>query len=240
MQEGAPRGAPSFPEFLMKRLKQSQDVSYCHYDDRLIFLDTSRDRYFQISQSLERHFLEFVASGETDATSLIRLTELEILVRGDTGTPNPTQLPRPARSALEQREARTKLTSRVTRDVFTSLIAMQWRLKHWRLKEVLALLAYRENEEAVTSEQESILQTHEAIAASIAFQRVRPFVPVAPCCLVDSLALAAFMTKRGIRTHLVFAVACDPFSAHAWTQYDDVVLNDTTGNVLNYVPIRVI
>jgi hypothetical protein len=59
-------------------------------------------------------------------------------------------------------------------------------------------------------------------------------------CLRRSLALAKFLTTQGIAAKLVIAVKMRPFGAHAWVQFDDLVVNDTLDNVRPFTPIYVV
>ncbi|WP_420853308.1 lasso peptide biosynthesis B2 protein [Sphingobium estronivorans] len=59
-------------------------------------------------------------------------------------------------------------------------------------------------------------------------------------CLTRSLAMFSVLRARGVAANLVIGVRSEPFSAHAWVQYQDVVLNDTFGQVNNYSPILVL
>jgi hypothetical protein len=72
------------------------------------------------------------------------------------------------------------------------------------------------------------------------FNRVRPYVPIETCCLIDSLSMVRFLAMRGLHSHLIMGITCDPFSAHAWVQQGALVLNETVGTVQAHVPIRVI
>ncbi len=72
------------------------------------------------------------------------------------------------------------------------------------------------------------------------FRLARPYIPIKPNCLLDSLALAKFLARRNLYADVVFGVTSDPFSAHCWLQTGTVVVNDSVGNVDTYTPIRVI
>jgi hypothetical protein len=56
-------------------------------------------------------------------------------------------------------------------------------------------------------------------------------------CLLDSLMLADFLRRQQIPAHLLIGVATKPFSAHAWVQLDNFVLNDTVERVQGFTPI---
>lgn len=82
----------------------------------------------------------------------------------------------------------------------------------------------------------------EAIRASTAaFAVLRPFVYTArDKCLLDSLALAAFLAAEGHCARWVIGVAGRPFAAHSWVQSGDTVLNDEHEYVRQFRPILVV
>jgi hypothetical protein len=84
-------------------------------------------------------------------------------------------------------------------------------------------------------------ERHEELPSHVAaFRAARRLVPIAPNCLTDSLALAAFMATRGISADLVFGVKLDPFAAHCWLQNRHAILNDGADGVTDFTPIMVI
>jgi hypothetical protein len=48
------------------------------------------------------------------------------------------------------------------------------------------------------------------------------------------------LRAHGVSAALVIGVRSDPFSAHAWVQHHDVVLNDCLEQTNNYSPILVL
>ena len=59
-------------------------------------------------------------------------------------------------------------------------------------------------------------------------------------CLVRSLALARRLAAHGEAADLVIAVRTRPFSAHAWVQQGDLLLNERCDGVRGYSPILVV
>jgi len=53
-------------------------------------------------------------------------------------------------------------------------------------------------------------------------------------CLLDSLVLSVYLTKRMVPCTLVIGVSTRPFAAHAWVQIGECVLNDTVEHVLTF------
>jgi hypothetical protein len=65
-------------------------------------------------------------------------------------------------------------------------------------------------------------------------------VPIEPVCLLDSLSLLRFLSRRGLSTNIVFGVTPEPFAAHCWVQAGDMVLNEALFDTHAYTPIRMV
>ena len=59
-------------------------------------------------------------------------------------------------------------------------------------------------------------------------------------CLFDSCLFFEHFTKQGIPVDWVFGVNLYPFSAHAWVEYEGLVLNDELERIAAFTPIYVI
>lgn len=123
------------------------------------------------------------------------------------------------------------------RSVFGAWCALAWAaraLKPDRLPSTIEHLL-REKRLLGRSGQESELR-----ALGTAFARARTFVPIAPRCLVDSLALYRMALSRSLAPSLVFGVRTNPFAAHCWLQTGACVLTGTAEEARNYQPILVV
>lgn len=78
-----------------------------------------------------------------------------------------------------------------------------------------------------------------AQAASIArgYQRARLLIPLRRLCVAESLALARSLWRRGIEADVYFGARMFPFAAHAWVQYDSLLLSDPISIVTDYQPV---
>lgn len=218
------------------------DVSFCELDGRLFFLDIQNDQYFQLSRTFERSFLSYLKAPDDASVNVGGLVKHNLLSLA-TAVPHngsTTGIAFPSESTLETPCPDSRVPLVVVRDIFLVVAMMRWQLKVRRLKPMLqALSDYRNNRTSPLVENQTQLRQH-LLEAATTFNRVRPYVPVEMCCLIDSLSMVRFLAKRGLHAHLVMGVACDPFSAHAWVQHGPLVLNETVGTAQNYVPIRVI
>jgi len=218
------------------------DISFCELDGRLFFLDIQNDQYFQLSRALECSFLSYLGAPDdagVDISGLVKhnLIPLTAAAGYDGAT---TGIALPSESVVEMPCPDRRVPFDAVRDVFLMVAMMRWQLKVRRLKPILqALSDYRNSRTSPLVRDQAKLQRHLPEAA-IAFNRVRPYVPIEMSCLIDSLSMVRFLAKRGLHARLVMGVACDPFSAHAWVQHGSLVLNETVGTAQAHVPIRVI
>jgi Transglutaminase-like superfamily len=58
-------------------------------------------------------------------------------------------------------------------------------------------------------------------------------------CLLDSLVLLAVLRKYNVPSTITIGVAPKPFSAHAWVQVHDYVVDDSVEHVREFTPILV-
>jgi len=218
------------------------DISFCELDDRLFFLDIQNDRYFQLPRALECSFLSHMEAPDGASVNVGWLTRHNLFSQTTTVPYDgpATGITLPSKSALETPCLDGRPPLDVVRDVFLVVAMMRWQLKVRRLKLILqALCDYRDSRTSPLFGDPAGLQQRMSEAAAN-FNRVRPYVPVEMCCLIDSLSMVRFLAQRGLHAHLVMGVACDPFSAHAWVQHGPLVLNETVGTAQAYVPIRII
>jgi len=220
----------------------NEDISYCQLDGRLFFLDIKQDRYFQLSRSLEQSFLHFLKApnaADIDVSALFKHS-FPSPAAGLTRSKTAPEFTLPNQSVLETFGLEARVSPGMALGVFVAVAVMRWQLKKRRLKSILdGLSEYRCARMSSAVSSEADIQQRVVEAATV-FNRVRPYVPIETRCLIDSLSMVRFLAKLGLPAHLVMGVACDPFSAHAWVQQGQLVLNDTVGNARAHVPIRVI
>ena len=202
-------------------------VSFCVSGDRAVFLDRERDRYVGLDPLRTRHLLagrvEFLGDlldrglvEQRDGAPPPRPCEVWIAVRDLDADP----LPRARMSDLP-------LVFAAVFDAWLSL----------RVKPLEAILSARKRRHAETRSSPAQIQV-EALARR--FAACRPLLPVSSICLLDSLALCTFLAWRGAGATLVFGVDMPPFTAHAWVQAEDCVLNDAFERTAIYEPILAI
>lgn len=221
-----------------------EGLSYCRVDGKVIFLDIQNDRYFRLSDGAETAFTAFVDGGRISATEFASLTKNHILStvsQPGSKEPSASVTPLPTRSAIELSDPSGSINLRLLLEVATSVLATWWMLKTRRLTDVIDnLVGYRrKHAEGSTSETEAGHQPR-ICKEAISFHRARLYVPIRTSCLLDSVALSRFLSRRRVGTSLVFGITRVPFAAHCWVQFGDIVLNDTVGNVTSHTTIRVV
>lgn len=197
-------------------------VAWCRIEDRLVFLDIGRDRYFRLPEPREHEFL----------------AGLEQL--GPAARHQPASLPNPA----DWRMPREACPARQDGDFRLAEIARAL----WLQRRVEAQLAARSLSDILHDLRGLVARRisppgpldDSGRAVVSAFERARLLRSSATRCLSHSIALATALAACGIDSHVVVGVRSPPFGAHSWTQHRDMVLNDSLESVLRYRPILVV
>jgi Transglutaminase-like superfamily len=216
-------------------------VSYCPVDGSLIFLDLGEDRYFRLSHRLEKMFLAYLCSDgqpEVDVSDLVRQNILVQAVDAEPASYASVIAP-PSLSAIEHKSPAPRLDALTLLEVLATVCSTQLQLRTRRLNRIIAkVIAYRQHMAAHIPFAPNGAQTERLMESAGAFRHARRYVPIETSCLLDSLALVAFLARRRLSADLIFGVTHNPFAAHCWVQAGDWVLNDTVGNVAAHTPIR--
>lgn len=217
----------------MRTLELHDHVSFCRAAGQLVLLDVRSDRYFRLPAALGQALLEHLEGRAVPSADLETLVARGILTDEPVRRPTTRPTTLPAMSAMESSRERVTLDFGSCVEIFLLVIAGRAELRFRPLHRILESL-----EHAGSRRADTCRMTVRTAAAR--FRLARLFVPVEPRCLVDSIALTRFLRRRGFDTRMVFGVALDPFSAHCWVQSDDLVLNDSVGNVTSHTPIRAV
>jgi hypothetical protein len=242
MTNEARRKARLFPGVMQTMpLALSPGLSYCKVDGQLVFLDIQNDRYFRLTEHLESALTSYLGGKGVPDGSIRSLIEQKILVERavDIDWMPLSPLEAPTRSALEDAlpTRRSSLSERL--GTFAAVFSVQRQLKTRSLKQTLqnlVSLRHKRTSRSSPSGHDDDL----VLEAAAAFRNARIYVPIATCCLLDSIAMIKFLANRKFHADLVFGVAGDPFSAHCWAQHGGTVLNDALGHILAFTPIRII
>jgi len=220
-----------------------EGLSCCDVDGHLIFLDVTQDRYFKLSGTLEKAMRRFWAHEDVTPMLVESLVAARILVE----TSNPearaakANIRRPTCSALEQpiAVAGQWIDMAIAFEVMTIVWSTRRQLKTRALKTNLDKAStYRDRKAGAPEDATSTAVKGSLLQASRQFARARRYVPIEPTCLLDSLSLLHFLSRRELPANIVFGVAPEPFAAHCWVQADDMVLNETLSDANAHTPIR--
>lgn len=217
-------------------------ISFCHVDGCLVFLDLQADRYFRLSGRMERAFRCWLEGIEACTGDVQELARRNILtqVRDGEAQPLPQAIDVPTRSLLENHAGLARSSVATALKVFALVAWTQLMLRTCRLESIIQRTISLRDRSATAAPGPASGGPcpPRLVEATQQFMRCRLAVPIETCCLLDSLALLRFLSRRGLPVNLVFGVALDPFAAHCWVQAGSWVLNDTLGNVAAHTPIR--
>lgn len=204
-------------------------LGVCEVDGHTLMLDLRRDRYFLLDEvtALSVRRWRQKPDGPLEEAALSRLLERGMLVPGEPGRP-PITPTVPHRALLDAPAPRSAW--RLAPEIAATLWRVRRRLKRFGLERAVAEV--RRSKPSITQPDP---RPHLAL-----FRAARRLVPSTPNCLIDSLALSAFLSRRNIGSALVFGVKLDPFAAHCWLQNGDAILNDAPDSVAPFTPIMVV
>jgi hypothetical protein len=212
-------------------------VSFCEASGHLVFLDMEADRYFGLTDAAEAIIRQGVQT-PPDAGHAVQIETLVgcgLLVDAPDARPLRACTPPPAPrvSLMDGPLPRTEPLQTAT--AIAALMRARLQLAVTGLAVTLRGFAARK---AVIAPGQA---TADAIPTAIAaFRQSALYTRSHDQCLVRSLALARHLARRGEAVDLVIGVDVRPFSAHAWVQKGDVLLNETCDGVRGYTPILVL
>jgi len=206
-------------------------ATLCVASDRLILLDVRQDRYSLVPAALADPMQRWLAddTGMPLPDPLLRLFQ----AGGVVGAGDP-----PMTHALEQVQIPLTLAAmapspprhawRSASQVAAAVGSTWLALRLLPLEGILAKVVQRRVQAAARC-------TDQLAAQSALYDVARRYSPFARSCLLDSLALDAWLGV-GAR-QLIFGVTAEPFAAHCWLQTDRAILNDSYERVSRYTPI---
>lgn len=222
------------------RYRLRDGLHYCVAGSDVIFLDVCRNRYSALPADASDAFQRIAERGgltfeEDEATlhGLIRDGHLAATDQAD-GAISPVGIQTP-RADLQD-EAHRPLRFRYVALAFFSETRVALELRVRSLSSVLRRAGMRGA--AIT--RTGVDFTGQIAAVVQAFEHTGLILGRTNRCLVRSLALFCVLRNRGIAADFVIGVRSQPFAAHAWVQYDGIVLNDGVEQVSCYTPILVL
>ncbi len=208
-------------------------VAFCIVGNDPIFLDVARDRYFLLSGERRAAFERLRMREPNDSDAMSLLLETGLFTRSEHDAPiEPLEVAVPLADLNTVESGRSGF-----RAILAAARALHWAgraLRPHRLQKTLSELSAAKRSLSASGEDTELI----SLAAD--FERSRTFVPVAPRCLIDSLALFRLALHSELVPTLVFGVRTSPFAAHCWLQSDSTILTGTAEEAGNYRPILAI
>jgi hypothetical protein len=211
-----------------------QDLGLCFVADRAVALDLRSGRYRGVGPRRATALKKAVASGEGQVL-MGELRAAGLIGTEEVVTALPVPWTAPKHSASEEQCVARSSPIRaleVAWDVIRTWVVLRVKPFSWIVARRRKLRLDGPSDVAVSSDRVRELAQQ--------FLRVRRLAPIEPVCLLDSLALAAFLARRGVDVDVVLAVDLNPFEAHAWVQRGDWALNETAHRAAMLTPILVI
>ena len=207
--------------------KASETLSFCLFVDSVLCLDVADDRYFRLKLPTLAERDDDVRIAQVADALRRRILPAPGLVPAD--LIRPTMICVPGASLLEgtPESAVPPEFGRVFSALTTTALALRLRPLRRILTDVQERKSGRQPDPATSS----------MMTLTAAFHRHRKLVPMAPACLLDSLALLRFLCGFGYYPTLVFGVTARPFSAHCWVQTDEMILSDAADHAGHFRPI---
>lgn len=205
------------------------DLSFCRIEDRFVFLDLSRDRYFTLGESLAEVFAAALA-GDAGPDDWARLAEQGITAPKDGRPLTPCPPALPSQSLLDLL-ASPPSTARLA-SLAWAFTRMRATLRRHGLARTTAALADARRAMVPADTDDAL------IASAMAYDRLAVLRGTHDLCLPHALALAIHLVRRGYAAEVVFGVQLRPFSAHCWVEQAGWLVNDRLDRVRFYTPIR--
>jgi len=215
----------------MHRPKDS--IRCCIVDDRAIFMDVARNRYFALAPRSDELFRSLVNNTiSVQHPIFAEPGNADIVDLANSIVSLPSGFPDAAADLGEIRFA-----AGITRILWVALVIAVAKLvlKVVPFHRIVSHLEAIHRKDVVGgAPQMWCAQTCVAFrGAELLFQRQNN-------CLPRSLAFRWLCYRRGYRARLVIGIRIRPFAAHSWVQDGDVVLNDAKEAVRPYRPILVL
>jgi len=227
-----------------------QQVFFCCSGSYCVFLDVERDQYFAVpGQSLQMLMpsaarpsaveAQAVSSEGTTSSPMPVVNDLvaQGLLTTDRlrGKPFEPVAVAPA-VPIPHRQPSSLTNSRRFFAFYAACHIANQRLTTTRIADTVNLIRSRKSNQ--TRHASVTLET--LLSLTSTFHALRLFYPRPYLCLFDSLALLEFLSLYQIFPTWVFGVEGEPFHAHCWVQYRELLLNDSLPRVSEYTAIMAV
>ena len=227
-----------------------QHVYYCSSGSYAVFLDLHRDEYLAVDNELVDGLLAETSVHASEAPRSVHerdqdhrtksvaadLIDRGLLTRSELNSRAlaPVVVPPPRRTSLHAQPAIRNL---VRFHSFNSACRAAARsLRTFPMRDTVAFVRRRKT----LHRRCPPAPTARILSLTSTFNAVRLTFPHEYLCLFDSLALIEYLAAYKIFPSWIFGVQAEPFFAHCWVQYGDLLLNDSIENVTAFTPIMTV
>ena len=216
-------------------------VRMCHTLRGAVFLDLKRNRYTGLPPAPSALLKQLLTASDgtqdeasAGAQALIRQLIGAGLIQESAGPPHilatsPLPASRLGFQQLAPAEASSTHALRFVRAYLWARFALHRRL--WDVLDELNRLRARCS---------ATRRDLEICAIARGFHRLRPYAFTArDQCLLHALALLHYLAASSVAATWVIGVQADPWGAHSWVQWNDIVLDATPEQTLAFTPILV-
>lgn len=216
-------------------------LAFCIGEEQSVFLDTEKWRYFALPEKLDEIFRQWTGG----AVETLSISETELLVRAGIlvqvgsicrqpvplhGTVSRTIYPQED-FQRDSRRSSSKLT------VVRAAVQQAWCSWLVRRGKISNFYSIQCSSHECRTDPLSDRNSEILSELALAFERTDNVFGNHDRCLVRSMAFVALCRQRGIEAMLVLGIRDLPFSAHAWVQHRQLVVNDTLERVSLFTPI---
>ena len=204
-------------------------VSYCVIDRQCYFIDLDRDRYFTLGPELGARLATLTNSEPQPAISELTcdLERLDLTEPADAWeTIGPFTHIRPSGVADRTRPPWQLLVGTCLTYFFVAR-----RLRKLKLTGSAALLGKVRASGEVARRRRSLGELASAVT------RAKQLIGEHDRCLPWSIATGLLLLRHGFAADVILGVSANPFTAHCWTQYGDVIVGDDLDRVRSFTPI---
>lgn len=223
-------------------LRLRNGVFHCLANGKIACLDLPADRYFALPTETEVAFQNLMAGchpDDIDLAALAPLLQAGLLIEGGETDARQTsedlRLPRTTALRVFEDGARPSTTSYL--EAFAYQYGATLGLNSHKLNGMVERIRVRKQRAAKCAK---LARSSPPLAPLHAHVALRRLIPHQDQCLRRSLGLIELLNRHRFYPNLVIGVRMKPFEAHAWVQWDEMVLNDEVDQVLRYTPILVV
>jgi len=210
------------------------DPSTTHYvdiDGTIIFLNVDENRFFALTPDQEEDFRRSIGKHGADAGACtIFRSPARGLRRPDRATMPSASSIATANAAF--RESERPKSYRILVEAMCNRLSMKRLVRQGNLKQIHEKLRAERQRAQTTGDPQAVFRV-----ANSAFSAISSIINAESDCLALASARAKFILRRGIPVNCILGVRLNPFSAHAWVQYKDLVIGDDVDFVRIHSPI---